>query len=142
MSEIKNSANAALSAARRQDATAKAHDEAQREVKDLLELRRRDTGDSIYGCETMRQKAPDHQHRLKNEAYCRELMALTTYTLRDDTVHLARLQLCRGAAGARGDPLPQAHREKPCKCTWSGCSYAASRQQDVNRHSARRHGTQ
>ena len=27
--------------------------------------------------------APDHQHRLKDEAYCRELMALTTYRLRD-----------------------------------------------------------
>ena len=58
MSEIKNAANAALSAARRRDATAKAHDEARREAKDLLDrrakgesparLRRRN---SIYGCE-------------------------------------------------------------------------------------------
>jgi len=31
----------------------------------------------------MRRLAPDHQHRLKDEAYCHELMALTTYRLRD-----------------------------------------------------------
>ena len=37
----------------------------------------------------MRRLAPDHQHRLKDEAYCRELMALTTYTLRDGTVQNA-----------------------------------------------------
>ena len=37
----------------------------------------------VYGCDIMRQKAPDHDHRLKDEACCRELMALTTYRLRD-----------------------------------------------------------
>ena len=112
----KNPANAALSAARRQDPITKGHDEARKAVKDLLD--RRGNGEppatlrkrkGVYGCDIMRDKAPDHKHRLKDEAYCRELMALTTYKLRDDTVHLARLQLCRGAAGARGDPLPQAH---------------------------------
>ena len=39
MSEIKNPANAALSAARRQNATAKAHDEARTAVKDLVDRR-------------------------------------------------------------------------------------------------------
>ena len=90
MNEINNPANAAASAARRQNATAKAHDEARREVKDLVD--RRAEGQSparlrkrkgVYGCDIMREKAPDHQHRLKDEAYCRELMALTTYRLRD-----------------------------------------------------------
>eukprot|EP01045_Picozoa_sp_COSAG04_P031930 COSAG04_NODE_6087_length_1414_cov_516.456274_3_plen_97_part_00 len=88
MNEIKNPANAAASAARRQNATAKAHDEARREVKDLVD--RRAEGQSparlrkrkgVYGCDIMRQKAPDHQHRLKDEAYCRELMSHTTYKL-------------------------------------------------------------
>ena len=77
----KDPANAAASAARRQDPTAKAHDEARREVKDLLD--RRGNGEppttlrkrkGVYGCDIMRDKAPDHQHRLKDEAYCRELM--------------------------------------------------------------------
>ena len=81
MSEIKNAANAALSAARRRDATAKAHDEARTAVKDLLD--RRGKGEptvtlrkrkGVYGCDIMRQKAPDHDHHLKDEAYCRELI--------------------------------------------------------------------
>ena len=90
MSGPKDAANAALSAARRQNDTLLAHDEACKEVKDLLDHRatgqepaklRRRGNDNIYGCEAIRRLAPDHQHRFKNEAYCRELMALTTYTL-------------------------------------------------------------
>ena len=86
----KDLANATTSAAHRKDPTAKAHDEARREVKDLLD--RRGNGEptaalrkrkGVYGCDIMRDKAPDHDHRLKDEAYCRELMALTTYRLRD-----------------------------------------------------------
>ncbi len=77
----KDPANAAASAARRKDPTAKAHDEARREVKDLLD--RRGNGEptaalrkrkGVYGCDIMRQKAPDHDHHLKDEAYCRELI--------------------------------------------------------------------
>ena len=77
----KNPANATTSAAHRQDPTAKAHDEARREVKDLLD--RRGNGEptaalrkrkGVYGSDIMRQKAPDHDHRLKDEAYCRELI--------------------------------------------------------------------
>ena len=79
----KNPANAALCADRRKDATLQGHDEARKVVKDLLD--RRGNGEppaqlrkrkGVYGCDIMRQKAPDHQHRLKDEAYCRELMAL------------------------------------------------------------------
>ena len=63
MSEIKNPANAAASAARRQDATAKAHDEARTAVKDLLD--RRGNGEppttlrkrkGVYGCDIMRDR--------------------------------------------------------------------------------------
>ena len=90
MSGAKNPANATLCADRRKDATLQGHDEARKVVKDLLD--RRGNGEptatlrkrkGVYGCDIMRQKAPDHQHRLKDEAYCRELMALTTYRLRD-----------------------------------------------------------
>ena len=106
----KNPANAAASAARRQDPTAKAHDEARTAVKDLLD--RRGNGEppttlrkrkGVYGCDIMRQKAPDHDHRLKDEAYCRELMALTTYRLRDvvqnDEGHWLRAGCERAATG-------------------------------------------
>ena len=88
MSGPKNPANAALSAARRQNATLQAHDDARKVVKDVLDRRgkgqplaalRKRKG--VYGCDIMRQKAPDHQHRLKDEAYCRELMSHTTYKL-------------------------------------------------------------
>ena len=92
MSGPKDAANAALSAARRQNATLHGHDDARREIKDLVDrhgkgepparLRAR-ASSGIYGCQTMRRLAPDHDHRLKDEAYCRELMALTTYRLLD-----------------------------------------------------------
>ena len=88
MSGPKNPANATLCADRRKDATLQAHDEARKVVKDLLD--RRGNGEppaqlrkrkGVYGCDIMRQKAPDHDHRLKDEAYCRELMSHTTYKL-------------------------------------------------------------
>ena len=112
MSGPKDAANAALSAARRQNATLRAHDDARREVKDLLDHRatgqepaklRRRGNDNIYGCEAIRRLAPDHQHRFKDEAYCRELMALTTYRLRDIVQdgdgHWLRVGCERAAAG-------------------------------------------
>ena len=68
-----------------QNAALQGHDDAREAVKDLLDrrgkgeppttLRKRN---STYGCQTMRRLAPDHKHHLKDEAYCRELMALTT----------------------------------------------------------------
>ena len=82
--------------ARRQNAALQGHDDAREVVKDLLDrrgkgeppttLRKRN---STYGCQTMRRLAPNHGHRVRDEAYCRELMALTTYTLRDGTVQNA-----------------------------------------------------
>ena len=128
----KNPANAAASAARRQDPTAKAHDEARTAVKDLLD--RRGNGEppatlrkrkGVYGCDIMRDKAPDHKHRLKDEAYCRELMALTTYRLRDvvqnDEGHWLRVGCERVATGC----VPLGPNGK----------------QILDRHIARRHGT-
>ena len=64
-----------------QDPTTKGHDEARTAVKDLLD--RRGNGEppttlrkrkGVYGCDIMRQKAPDHDHHLKDEAYCHELI--------------------------------------------------------------------
>ena len=90
MNGPKDAANAALSAARRQNATLHGHDDARREIKDLVDRRgkgepparlRARASSGIYGCQTMRRLAPDHQHRLKDEAYCHELRALTTYKL-------------------------------------------------------------
>ena len=110
MSGPKNPANAALSAARRQNAALQGHDDARKVVKDVLDRRgkgqppaalRKRKG--VYGCDIMREKAPDHQHRLKDEAYCRELMALTTYRLRDvvqnDEGHWLRVGCERVATG-------------------------------------------
>ena len=90
MNKPKDPANAAHSAARRQNAALQGHDDARREIKDLCDRRAKGeppaqlrARDSTFGCQTMRRLAPDHQHRLKDEAYCRELMAPTTYRLRD-----------------------------------------------------------
>ena len=90
MSGPKDPANAAHSAARRQNAALQGHDDARDAIKDLCNRRAKGeppaqlrARDSTFGCQTMRRLAPDHQHRLKDEVYCRELMALTTYRLRD-----------------------------------------------------------
>ena len=125
MNNPKDPANAKLSAARRQNAALQGHDDAREAVKDLLDrrgkgeppttLRKRN---STYGCQTMRRLAPNHQHRLKDEAYCRELMALTTYRLRD-IVRNRRPLAARGMR-ARGDRLRAAgpRRQRAGPLTW------------------------
>ena len=86
MNKPKDPANAAHSAARRQNAALQGHDDARDAIKDLCNRRAKGeppaqlrARNSTFGCQTMRRLAPDHQHRLKDEAYCRELMALTTW---------------------------------------------------------------
>ena len=90
MNNPKDPANAKLSAARRQNAALQGHDDARREIKDLCDRRAKGeppaqlrARNSIYCCQTMRRLAPNHGHHVRDEAYCRELMALTTYRLRD-----------------------------------------------------------
>ena len=110
MNNPKDPANAKLSAARRQNAALQGHDDARDAIKDLCDRRAKGepptqlrAHDSTFGCQTMRRLAPDHQHRLKDEAYCRELMALTTYRLRDivqnDDGHWLRVGCERAATG-------------------------------------------
>ena len=135
MNKPKDPANAAHSAARRQNAALQGHDDARDAIKDLCDRRAKGeppaqlrARNSTFGCQTMRRLAPDHQHRLKDEAYCRELMALTTYKLMGIVQDL--------------DTHNRKHTgERPHKCTWPGCSYAVARQWSLASHIARRHGT-
>ena len=125
MNNPKDPANAAHSAARRQNAALQGHDDARDAIKDLCNRRAKGeppaqlrARDSTFGCQTMRRLAPDHQHRLKDEAYCRELMALTTYRLRD-IVRNRRPLAARGMC-ACGDRLPSrrpAGKTPPCRVT-------------------------
>ena len=110
MNKPKDPANAAHSAARRQNAALQGHDDARDAIKDLCNRRAKGeppaqlrARDSTYGCQTMRRLAPNHGHRVRDEAYCRELMALTTYRLRDvvqnEDGHWLRVGCERAATG-------------------------------------------
>ncbi len=141
MSGPKDVANAKLSAARRQNAALQGHDDARREIKDLLDHRaagqepaklRRRGNDNIYGCEASYAEAKQwsldaHYRKHTGERPYKCTWAGCSYATAQQQ-HL--------------DTHYRTHTgEKPHKCPWAGCSYAAARKFCLTNHIARRHGT-